>query len=259
MNNIINIQGVECFEKDNIVYLKLETVARGLGFTETSKSGNECVRWRTVRKYLNDLMASQQVATLGLEVEKDGLPEFIPENVFYRLAMKAKNDVAERFQAKIADEVIPSIRRTGRYDIKESYAINDPIERAKRWIEEEQERQRLLQENNEMKPKVKFANKLLKSEQNIKIRDMAKILCDNDILIGEKKLFKLLRNSKVLMKNNIPYQKYINDGYFVVKETAFDIDNASDIDNKTYIRFTTLVTTKGQEWIIKNIKKMMGF
>lgn len=44
--------------------------------------------------------------------------EFIPENVFYRLAMKAKNEVAERFQAKVADEIIPSIRKTGGYGFK---------------------------------------------------------------------------------------------------------------------------------------------
>ena len=101
---IINIDGVECYEKDGTAYLKLETVARGLGFTDNSK-GVEYVRWNTVRQYLKDIGFSQEVA-------KD---DFIPENVFYRLAMKAKNEVAEKFQAKVADEIIPSIRRTGGY------------------------------------------------------------------------------------------------------------------------------------------------
>lgn len=102
----MNIQGVECFEKDDIVYLKLETVARGLGFTDNSK-GTEYVRWNTVRQYLTEIGFSQEVA-------KDA---FIPENIFYRLAMKAKNEAAERFQAKIADEVIPAIRKTGGYQL----------------------------------------------------------------------------------------------------------------------------------------------
>ena len=101
---ILNIDGVECYEKDGMVYLKLETVARGLGFTDNSK-GIEYVRWNTIRQYLKDIGFSQEVA-------KD---DFIPENVFYRLAMKAKNEVAEKFQAKVADEIIPSIRRTGSY------------------------------------------------------------------------------------------------------------------------------------------------
>ena len=100
--HIINIDGVECYEKGGIAYLKLETVARGLGFTDNSK-GIEYVRWNTVRQYLKDIGFSQEVA-------KD---DFIPENVFYRLAMKAKNEIAEKFQAKVADEIIPSIRKTG--------------------------------------------------------------------------------------------------------------------------------------------------
>jgi len=98
------ISGVSCYEQDGTAYLKLEDVARGLGFTDT-KNGVEYVRWNTVRAYLADLKFSQEVA-------KDA---YIPENIFYRLAMKAKNETAERFQALVADEIIPSIRKTGGY------------------------------------------------------------------------------------------------------------------------------------------------
>lgn len=121
MIGIININGIECFEQNGIAYLKLETVARGLGFTETAASGNECVRWRTVRKYLSDM---------GVATSCDGeqLPEFIPENIFYRLAMKAKNEAAEAFQAKIADEVIPSIRRFGFYSAGQNELGKDVVE-----------------------------------------------------------------------------------------------------------------------------------
>ena len=88
-NEIMNISGVDCYEKNGTAYLNLEAVARGLGFTEIAASGNECVRWRTVRKYLTDL----SVAT-----SCDGsLPDFIPENIFYRLAMKAKNETADLY------------------------------------------------------------------------------------------------------------------------------------------------------------------
>ncbi|RKJ60242.1 phage repressor protein/antirepressor Ant, partial [bacterium 1XD42-1] len=105
MNEIINIQGIECYEKDGTAYLKLDTVARGLGFTRIADSGNEVVRWERVEKYLSEIGA----------VPTCGDADFIPENVFYRLAMKAKNETAERFQAFIADEVIPSIRKHGAY------------------------------------------------------------------------------------------------------------------------------------------------
>ena len=55
MNEIMNISGVDCYEKDGVIYLRLETVARGLGFTRIAASGNEVVRWETVRKYLHEL------------------------------------------------------------------------------------------------------------------------------------------------------------------------------------------------------------
>lgn len=93
---ITNISGVDCYEKDGMAYLKLEAVARGLGFTDNSK-GVEYVRWNTVKQYLADIGFSQEVAKT----------DYIPENVFYRLAMKAKNETAERFQALVADEIIP--------------------------------------------------------------------------------------------------------------------------------------------------------
>lgn len=98
------LDGIECYEKDGVVYLKLETVARGLGFTEV-KGGRDYVMWRRVDGYLAGF-------GFGTCAER---PDFIPENVFYRLAMKAKNEVAEKFQAKVADEIIPSIRRHGMY------------------------------------------------------------------------------------------------------------------------------------------------
>ena len=104
---ILNIDGIECYEEDGTAYLKLETVARGLGFTTVATSGNEVVRWSRVEGYLLDL---------GFRgFDRDG---FIPENIFYRLPMKAKNEVADKFQAKVADEIIPSIRKTGGYGFK---------------------------------------------------------------------------------------------------------------------------------------------
>lgn len=109
---IISIDGVECYEKDGTAYLKLETVARGLGFTFIAKSGNEVVRWNTVYGYLKDLGVATSCNGASYQ---DDCPDFIPENIFYRLAMKAKNEAAEKFQAKVADEIIPSIRKHGLY------------------------------------------------------------------------------------------------------------------------------------------------
>lgn len=92
MNEIMNISGIDCYEKESTAYLKLEAVARGLGFTQTqNKNGTEyvSVRWERVEQYLTEIGFPQ----------KWGKDAFIPENIFYRLAMKAKNEAAEKFQA----------------------------------------------------------------------------------------------------------------------------------------------------------------
>lgn len=126
--SLVNTHGIDGYEKDGVVYLKLENVARGLGFTQV-KNGVEYIRWETVTSYLNEIKLSQQDGKI-LPVPTWGHDDYIPENVFYRLAMKAKNTIAERFQALVADEIIPSIRRHGMYctpSIKASPRIQSEI------------------------------------------------------------------------------------------------------------------------------------
>ena len=118
--SIMTIGGVNCYEKDGVAYLNLEAVARGLGFTTVAASGNEVIRWNTVYRYLEDLGVAGSCNGTGY---KENCPDYIPENVFYRLAMKAKNEAAEKFQALVADEIIPSIRKTGGYQMQ----TNKPI------------------------------------------------------------------------------------------------------------------------------------
>lgn len=106
--NTKNICGVDCYEQNGVAYLRLENVARGLGFTQTqNKNGKEyiSIRWETIDRYLKDIGFPNKL----------GKDDFIPENIFYRLAMKAKNETAEKFQALVADEIIPSIRKNGIY------------------------------------------------------------------------------------------------------------------------------------------------
>ena len=99
------IEGVSCYEENGVAYIRLEDAARGLGFTEIAASGNECVKWTRVRKYLADL---------GIDTSVDGkLPEYIPENIFYRLCMKANNETAQKFQAKVCDVILPELRKRG--------------------------------------------------------------------------------------------------------------------------------------------------
>ena len=106
MNNILTIRNVRGYlDKKGTAHLNIEDVSRGLGFTQT-KNETEYIRWERVNGYLGDMGFPQLVGK-----------EFIPENVFYRLAMKGENESAIAFQNMIADEILPTIRKTGTYSV----------------------------------------------------------------------------------------------------------------------------------------------
>lgn len=119
MNEILNINNVRGYldKETGTAYLNAEDVARGFGFTEI-KSGVEYVMWRRVNRYLDEFGFSAHVS-------KD---DFLPENMVYRLGFKASNEVAQKFQAVLADEVLPAIRRHGAYMTDQALerAITEP-------------------------------------------------------------------------------------------------------------------------------------
>lgn len=236
-NEIMIINGVSCYEKDGIAYLNLEAVARGLGFTKKANSGNEVVNWTRVRGYLSDLGVVQKCTT----------GDFIPENIFYRLAMKAKNETAEKFQALVADKIIPSIRKTGGY-IAGQENLSDSELMAKALLVA----QRTIEERNKqietMKPKALFADAVSGSDTSILVRDLAKLLKQNGVDIGEKRLFKKLRDDGYLIKigesKNTPTQKAMEMKLFEIKESVITVDGKSRVVK------TTKVTGKGQTYFI---------
>ena len=242
MNEIMNIQGIECYEKDGTAYLKLDTVARGLGFIQTqNKNGTEytSVRWKTVFRYLEDIGFPNKL----------GKDDFIPENVFYRLAMKAKNETAERFQAFIADEVIPSIRRHGVYmtpETLEAAILNpDTLIKLCTALKEEQNKRKALEaansaltaDNAVMKPKADYFDELVDRNLLTNFRETAKQLG-----IKEKEFIRFLMEKKYLYRDKrgklMPYAEK-NNGLFEIKEC---------FNEKTQWSGTqTLITPKGRE------------
>lgn len=98
-------------------------------------------------------------------------------------------------------------------------------------------------------PLYNFAKQVAHSEDLIDMGKMAKLLKEENIPIGRNKLFEWLRNKKILMSNNVPYQKYINKELFKVKETVKE----THYGNKIII--TTLITGKGQVYISNKLKK----
>lgn len=249
---IMNIKGIGCYEKDGIVYLNLEACARGLGFTTVAASGNEVVRWNTVHKYLSDLGVATSCNGSNYQ---ECCPDFIPENIFYRLAMKAKNAIAEAFQAKIADEVIPSIRRNGAYmtpDTIEKLISNpDTIIQIATALKEEQSKRKALETQAEAdRPKVLFADSVTASKSSILVGEMAKLLKQNGVHTGQNRLFETLREKGFLIKRkgndyNMPTQKAMEMGLFEVKETVINHS-----DGHTSVNKTPKVTGKGQQYFV---------
>lgn len=207
--NIRTICGVECYEKDGTAYLKLESVARGLGFTTTQTvNGVEYtnVRWKTVEQYLKDIGFLQEVAK----------NDFIPENIFYRLAMKAKNETAEKFQALVADEIIPSIRKHGIYatDNVIDEILNNPdfgIELLTRLKEERKARLEAERKNAILTHVTKtYTMTEIAKELNLK---------------SAIQLNKILSEKKVQYKVNgtwVFYSDYSNLGYEDIKQEVLD-------------------------------------
>lgn len=249
---IINIDGIECYEKDGTAYLKLEAVARGLGFTRIAASGNEVVRWERVEGYLKDL----GVPTCGHD-------EFIPENVFYRLAMKAKNDVAERFQAKVADEIIPSIRKHGGYIAGQEMMTDDQLLAKALLVAQSKiaERDKIITQKQEqiekMKPKEVFADAVATSNQSILIGQLAKILRQNGIQMGQNRLFQWMRDNGYLMRSgssyNMPMQRYVEQGLFEIKEST-----VANPDGSIRNTLTPKVTGKGQLYFVNKFLAQEG-
>lgn len=250
-NQIINISGVSCYEKDGTAYLSLEAVARGLGFTQT-KNGVEYVRWETVDKYLSELGFPNK---LGKGVPTCGHDSFIPENIFYRLAMKAKNETAERFQAKIADEVIPSIRKHGMYatEVTIERMLGDPDAMIKvlTALKEEREQRKALESKVETdRPKVLFADAVSASDTTILIGDLAKLISQHGVDIGQRRLFQWMRDNGYLIRRegtdrNMPTQRAMELGLFGIKETAITCP-----DGRIRVTKTVRVTGKGQQYFI---------
>lgn len=106
MNDVQIFDGLKVKEDNGQALFDAETVAIGLGISRVATSGNEVVRWERVNKYLGDSCPDV------------GTGDWITEPQFYRLAIKANNKTAEKFQLWVTDEVLPTIRKTGSFQMQ---------------------------------------------------------------------------------------------------------------------------------------------
>lgn len=181
----------------------------------------------------------------------------INESGLYAVIIRSDKPQAQSFRKWLTSEVIPTIRRTGGYVSNEEMFIenylpflDEPYRDLFRLqmtaIEKLNERIRHDQ------PLVEFANQVAGTDNLIDMNVMAKLAKAENIPVGRNRLFDRLKRMGVLMSNNLPYQRYIDRRYFVVKESVFEVEGMK----KTYRQ--TFVTGKGQLFIIGLLKKYYG-
>lgn len=177
------------------------------------------------------------------------------ESGLYAAILGSKLESAKRFKHWVTSEVLPSIRKNGGY-IAGQENMSDEELMAKALIVAQNkivERDLIIQKKNkqieEMKPKTIFADAVSASHTSILVGDLAKLICQNGVQIGQKRLFQWLRDKGYLMKSgasyNMPMQRYVEQGLFEVKES-----NIQNPDGSVRITRTTKVTGKGQIYFI---------
>lgn len=179
----------------------------------------------------------------------------VNEPGLYALILKSRKPEAKQFKRWITHEVIPSIRKYGAYmtpKTVEEFLLNPDtiIQIAKNWKEEQQKRMIAEQKIEQQKPLVEFAESCMASDKSLLVREVAKLISKQGILIGEKRLYQKLRDWKLIFKNkNEPYQEYVDRGYFEIAQGVKETSKGS------FTWLTMRVTPKGQIYIINRLKQ----
>lgn len=179
----------------------------------------------------------------------------INESGVFSLILSSQLPNAKRFKHWVTSEILPAIRKTGGYMIQDStYFIDKYFTTAsaqQRMILQSAmaEIETLTRQITENKPKVEFADQVADSSTLIDMNALAKLAEHNGFPIGRNRLFKWLRFKRILMPSNIPYQEYIERGFFEIRESTYTVHG------ETRLSYKTLVTGKGQIYIITKLRK----
>lgn len=189
--------------------------------------------------------------------------KFINESGLYSLILGAAKqgnnseikEKAKEFKRWITSDVLPTIRKHGMYATDE--LLDNPdfmIEVFQRLKAEKEERKRLEAEAHVNKPKVLFADAVATSPTSTPVGELAKILKQNGVETGEKRLFKWMRDNGCLIKRrgsgyNMPTQRAMEKGLFEIKETTI-----THFDGRITINKTSKVTGRGQVYFINKFK-----
>lgn len=211
-----------------------------------------------------DRRVIQKSENATFEIPNRGM-SLVNESGLYSLILGSKLESAKRFKHWVTSEVLPSIRKHSAYltlEKVEEFLLNpDTIIRLATDLKNEREA-RIAAETKirEQAPKVAFAEAVEKTKENIHVAEMARALSKKGFVISQNRLFSILRDRKILMsgrypgERNLPYQKYIDDGYFVVQENCF----YNRYSGEEELSYTPLITPRGQIWVANNINMWLN-
>lgn len=248
---------IKIFENEE--FGKVRTVIKDGEPWLVGKDVAEILEYRNTKKALSDHVDDEDKyqgdgVTIRDPMGRMQHPTIINESGFYSLVLSSKMPKAKEFRRWVTSNVLPTIRRTGGYVANEDMFIENYLP----FLEEPYQglfRLQMIAINqlNERirhdQPLVEFANQVSNSENLIDMNAMAKLAIEENIPIGRNRLFRWLRENEILMSDNLPYQKYIERGYFAVKESVFETGTMT----KTYQQ--TFVTGRGQQFIIGRLRK----
>lgn len=167
----------------------------------------------------------------------------INESGMYSLVLSSKLPSAKKFKRWVTSEVLPSIRKHGAYmtpeKIEEVLLNPDTIIKLAKELKAEQEKVK------ELTPKAEFYDTVVSSESLLSMGEVAKTL---NMGIGRNNLFGLLRAKGILNFDNVPYQRFVNAGYFKLVERTYDV-------KKPKVATTTYVSQMGLDYIRKMLLK----
>lgn len=199
-----------------------------------------------MRQRLSDGVVSTQPISDSLGREQQA--NFVNEDGLYDVILDSRKPEAKQFRKWVTSKVLPSIRKTGGYSVQQ-LSRKELLQLA---LEAEEEKERLMLENKQQQaqieanaPRVLFSQAVETSGKSILIGELAKILKQNGIEIGERRLFEWLRKHGYLCSQgeryNQPTQRAMEMGLFEIKKTTI-----TKPDGTTLVSTTTKVTGKGQ-------------
>ncbi|MDM0934652.1 phage antirepressor KilAC domain-containing protein [Clostridium perfringens] len=253
MKNLMTFENkpVEVFEWNGQVLFNPYDCGDCLGLEKSS-----------IRNYLAEMNEKQSIVLTNSKVLNTDIrklanrgEKFLTESGVYKLIFKSKKKEAEKFQDWVTDDILPSIRKHGAYmtenTLEKALTSPDFLIQLATNLKEEQEKRRLLEEEKERNaPKVIFADAVSTSHTSILVGELAKLMKQNGIDTGEKRLFKWLRDNGYLIKRkgtdyNMPTQKSLELKIIEIKERT--INNP---DGSIRITKTPKITGKGQQYFI---------